>query len=71
MVSSLGNTTAMLTPAILSEIKLDFQVKIKRAGEDYNIPDDLIINFGQTLLAYSCYPLRHFTSTRNCRHKWE
>ena len=50
-----GNTTSMpVDPAILSEIKLDFQRKIKRAHEDYNIPDDLIINFNQTPLAYIC-----------------
>ena len=43
MVSRMGNTASMaVDPAILSEIKLDFQRKIKRAQEDYNIPDDLI-----------------------------
>ena len=39
-------------PAILSETKLDFQRKINRAQEEYIIPDDLIINFDQTPLAY-------------------
>ena len=39
-------------PAILSNTKLDFQQKIKCAKEEYNIPDDLIINFEQTLLVY-------------------
>ena len=39
-------------PAILSKTKLDFQQKIKRAKEQHNIPDDLIIDFEQTLLVY-------------------
>ena len=42
------------TPAILSEVKLAFQRKIKRVQEEYDIPDDLILNFDQTPLAYIC-----------------
>ena len=41
-------------PAILSETKLDTQRKIKRAYEEYNITDDLIIKFDQTPLGYIC-----------------
>ena len=53
MVNYLGNPAAMPNaPAILSKTKLDFQQKIKRAKEQYNIPDDLIIDFEQTLLVY-------------------
>ena len=52
-VNYLGNPAAMPNaPAILSKTKLDFQQKIKRAKELYNIPDDLIIDFEQTLLVY-------------------
>ena len=51
MVSRLGNTTAMLiASAILSKTKLDFQHQIKHSQEEYNIPDDPIINFDQALL---------------------
>ena len=53
MVSRLGSTASMpVSPVILSEVKLDFQRKIKRAQEEYSIPDELIINFDQTPLAY-------------------
>ena len=52
-VNYLGNSAAMPNaPAILSKTKLDFQQKIKRAKEQHNIPDDLIIDFEQTLLVY-------------------
>ena len=55
MVNRLGNTAPIpIAPAILSETKLEFQRKVKRAQEEYNIPDDLIINFDQALLAYIC-----------------
>ena len=55
MVSRLGNAAAMsIAPAIFSETKLDFQHKIKCTQEEYNIPEDLIINFDQTPLAFIC-----------------
>ena len=55
MVSRLENTAAMpVALAILSEAKLDFQRKIKRTQEEFNIPDDLIINFEQTPSGYIC-----------------
>ena len=51
----MGNTTSMpVEPAILSEVKLDFQRKIKHVYEEHNIPDDLILNFDQTPLEYTC-----------------
>ena len=53
MVDCMGNTASMpVDPAILSEVKLDFQCKIKHIYEEHNIPDDLILNFDQTPLAY-------------------
>ena len=55
IVSSLGNSAAIpIAPVLFSETKLDFQFKLKRAQEQYNIPDNLIINFDQTLLAQIC-----------------
>ena len=55
MVVRMGNTASMpVDPAILSEVKLDFQRKIKHVYEEHNIPDDLILNFDQTPLAYIC-----------------
>ena len=52
-VNYLGNSAAMPNaPAILSKTKLDFQQRIKHAKEEYNIPDDLIIDFEQKLLVY-------------------
>ena len=55
MVNRMGNTASMpVDPSVLSEIKLNFQCKIKRAQEDYSIPNDLINNFYQTSLAYIC-----------------
>ena len=53
MVSPLGKTAVIPTAlAIFFEIKLDSERKIKRAQEEYNIPDDLVINFNQTPLVY-------------------
>ena len=53
MVSRMATTASLpVDPAVLSETKLDFQRKIKRAQEEYDIPDDLIINFDQTPVAY-------------------
>ena len=52
---AMGNTASMpVDPAILSEIKLDFQRKIKQVQEDYSIHDDLILTFDRTPLAYIC-----------------
>ena len=49
-------TTSKLpvAPGIISEVKLDFQRKIKAAQSKHDIPDDLIINFDQT--PYICSP---------------
>ena len=53
MVDRMGNIASMsVDPAILSEVKLDFQRKIKHVYEEHNIPDDFILNFDQTPLAY-------------------
>ena len=43
-------TTARISvaPALLAEIKLDFQHKIHQLQSWHSIPDDLIINFDQT-----------------------
>ena len=51
-------TTSKLpvAPGIISEVKLDFQRKIKAAQSKHDIPDDLIINFDQTPLSYICSP---------------
>ena len=55
MVDRMGNTASMpVDSAILSEVKIDFQRKIKHVYEEHNIPDDLILNFDQTPLAYIC-----------------
>ena len=55
MSSRIATTASLpIDPAILSEVKLDFQRKIKTAQETHNIPDELIINFDQTPLAYKC-----------------
>ena len=52
-INYLGNPAAIPNaPAILSKTKLDFQQRIKHAKEEYNIPDDLIIDFEQKLLVY-------------------
>ena len=54
-VNHFGNTVAVsIAPAILSETKLDFRRKLKRAQEEYNISNDLIIKFDQMSLAYIC-----------------
>ena len=45
-----------VAPGIISEVKLDFQRKIKAAQSKHNIPDDLIMNFDQTPLLYICSP---------------
>ena len=51
-------TTSKLpvAPGIISEVKLDFQCKIKAVQSKHDIPDDLIINFAQTPLSYICSP---------------
>ena len=55
MVSRMGTTASLpVDPAILYEVKLDFQRKIKCVQEEFNITDDLILNFDQTPLAYIC-----------------
>ena len=55
MVSRMGTTASLpVDPAILYEVKLDFQRKIKCVQEEFNILDDLILNFDQTPLAYIC-----------------
>ena len=41
-----------VAPALLAETKLDFQRKICQLQSLHSIPDDLIINFGQTPLPY-------------------
>ena len=55
-MSSRMATTAKIpiAPALLSEIKLDFQRKIKDLQGFHEIPEDLIINFDQTPLPYIC-----------------
>ena len=55
MKSRIATTATLpIDPAILSEVKLDFQRKIQIAQRTHNIPEDLIINFDQTPLAYKC-----------------
>lgn len=49
-----------IAPAILSETKLDFRRKLKRAQEEYYISNDLIIKFDQISLAYICGSNRKF-----------
>ena len=43
-----------VAPGLLKEAKLHFQREIKQMQEWHQIPDDLIINFDQTLLSYVC-----------------
>ena len=49
-------TTAKIpiAPALLNEIKFDFQRKIKKIQSWHEIPEALIINFDQTPLPYIC-----------------
>ena len=57
MVRRIGNTAKIpIAPGILSETKLHFQRKIKGVQLQYNIPDELIINFDSTPLAFVCSP---------------
>ena len=57
MVRRIGNTAKIPSaPAILSETKLHFQQKLKDVQVLYNIPDELIIHFDQTPLAFVCSP---------------
>ena len=57
MVRRLGNTASLpIAPALIEETRLDFQRKIKLLQEQCNIPDELILNFDQTPLAYICAP---------------
>ena len=55
-MSSRMDTTARIpiAPALLSEMKLNFQHKIKDLQAWREIPQDLIINFDQTPLPYIC-----------------
>ena len=57
MVRRMGNTAKVpVAPGLLDEVKLDFQRKIKLLQSWHNIPDELIINFDQTPLAFVCSP---------------
>ena len=49
-------TTAKIpvSPALIAEIKLDYQRKYQRLQKWHNIPKDLIVNFDQTPLPYIC-----------------
>ena len=49
-------TTAKIrvAPGILKEAKLGFQKEIKTLQTEFNVPDDLILNFDQTPLTYVC-----------------
>ena len=52
-----GNTASLpIAPALIEETRLDFQRKIKLLKEQFNTPDELILNFDQTPLAYICAP---------------
>ena len=48
------NENILISPALLSETKLDFQGKIKELQAWHEIPEDLTINFDQTPLPYVC-----------------
>ena len=51
MTRRIATTTRIsVAPALLAETKLDFQRKIRQSQSWHSIPDDLIINFGQTPL---------------------
>ena len=55
MTSRMATTAKIpIAPALLNETKLDFQRKIKSLQAWHEIPEDLIINFDQTLLSYVC-----------------
>ena len=51
MTRRIATTTRIpVAPALLAETKLDFQLEIRQLQSWHGIPDDLIINFDQTLL---------------------
>ena len=56
MVRRMGTTAKIpIAPALLSEVKLDFQRKFKYIQEEWHgIPSPLVINFDQTPLHYVC-----------------
>ena len=54
-----------VAPGIISEVKLDFQRKIKAAQSKHDIHDDLIMNFDQTPLSYICSPNHTLQARRN------
>ena len=49
-------TTAKIpeAPGILKKAKLGFQREIKTLQTEFNVPEDLILNFDQTPLTYIC-----------------
>ena len=55
-ITSRMATTAKIpiAPALHNETKLDFQRKVKELQAWHEIPEDLLINFGQTPLAHVC-----------------
>ena len=58
-------TTAKIpvAPGLLKEEKLKFQRDIKTLQQQYDIPDELILNYDQTPLSYVCAP-NHTLHTR-------
>ena len=51
MTRRIATTTRIpVAPALLAEAKLDFQLEIRQLQSWHDIPDNLIINFDQTLL---------------------
>ena len=51
MTRRIATTTRIpVAPALLAETKLDFQLEIRQLQSWHDIPDNLIINFDQTLL---------------------
>ena len=65
MISRMATTAKIpIAPALLSETKLDFQRKVKELKAWYEIPADLLINFGQTPLPYVCTGKRTYHTQR-------
>ena len=58
-------TTAKIpvAPGLLKEEKLKFQRDIKTLQQQYDIPDELILNYDLTPLSYICAP-NHALHTR-------
>ena len=64
MSRRMGTTAKIpVAPGLLKEEKLTFQRDIKTLQQQYDIPDELILNYDQTPLSYVCAP-NHTLHTR-------